>query len=100
MNGDEGIDVVFHPDDDEFRLANAATRNDRNWFRLAEILEDSQYRSLRRNLDDRNTDKREASFERVRQILEYEVPLVRMMNHTFDDAVLAFKRINTLGIKT
>ena len=28
MNGDEGIEVVFHPEDEEFRLANAATRKD------------------------------------------------------------------------
>src|SRR5579872_5494601 len=27
MSGDQGIDVVFHPDHNEFRLANAATRN-------------------------------------------------------------------------
>ncbi len=26
MSGDEDIDVVFHPEQDEFRLANAATR--------------------------------------------------------------------------
>src|ERR1700694_325384 len=28
MNGDEGIDVVFDPQREEFRLANAATRQD------------------------------------------------------------------------
>ena len=100
MNGDEGIDIVFHPENDEFRLANAATRNDRNWFRVAELLDDDLYRRLRRNLDGgRESDKREAQFEKMRRILEYEVPLVRMVNHTFEDAVLAFKRINTLGVK-
>src|SRR4029078_2039476 len=26
MTGDEGIDIVFHPENDEFRLSNAATR--------------------------------------------------------------------------
>ncbi|HEX5445374.1 MAG TPA: DUF262 domain-containing protein, partial [Pirellulales bacterium] len=36
LSGDEGIDVVFHPEEDAFRLANAATRNDRNWYRLSE----------------------------------------------------------------
>jgi hypothetical protein len=100
MTGDEGIDIVFHPDDDEFRLSNAATRNDRNWFRVAELLDEHQYRELRRNLDGgRNADKREARFEKVRRILLYEVPLVSMINHSFSDAVLAFKRINTLGVK-
>jgi hypothetical protein len=100
MNGDEGIDIVFHPEDDEFRLSNAATRNDRNWFRVAELLDDKLYRELRRGLDGgRNADRREARFEKVRRIFEYEVPIVRMINHRFEDAVLAFKRINTLGVK-
>lgn len=100
MNGDEGIDVVFHPGHDEFRLANAATRNDHNWYRVSEIWDDELYRQLRRNLDgSRNADKREARFERVRRILNYEVPLVRMIDHSFDDAVRAFTRINTLGVR-
>ena len=100
MSGDEGIDVVFHPDRDEFRLANAATKNDRNWYRLAEIRDDHSYRQLRRTLDvSGSADKREASFEKVRGILEFEVPLVRMVDHSFDDAVKAFTRINTLGVR-
>lgn len=100
MNGDEGIDIVFHPEYDQFRLSNAATRNDRSWFRVADLLDDDQYRQLRRNLDTgSHADKREARFEKVRRILEYEVPLVRMVNHSFQDAVVAFKRINTLGVK-
>jgi hypothetical protein len=35
----------------------------------------------------------------VRGILEYEVPLVRMVDHSFDNAVDAFTRINTLGVR-
>jgi hypothetical protein len=46
-----------------------------------------------------HADKREARFEKVRGILEYEVPLVRMVDHSFDDAVNAFTRINTLGVR-
>ena len=38
-------------------------------------------------------------FEKVRSILDYEVPLVRMVDHSFKDAVRAFERINTLGVK-
>jgi hypothetical protein len=100
MSGDEGIEVVFHPEHDQFRLANAATRNDRNWFRIADLWDDNLYRQLRRNLDGgRHADKREARFEEVRNILEYEVPLITMVNHSFDDAVEAFTRINTLGVR-
>ncbi|MGC2422083.1 MAG: DUF262 domain-containing protein [Candidatus Acidiferrales bacterium] len=100
LSGDENIEVVFNPREDQFRLANAATRNDRNWFRISELWDDELYRQLRRNLDGSSSaDKREASFERVRKILEYEIPLVRMVDHTFQDAVLAFERINTLGVR-
>jgi hypothetical protein len=101
MNGDEGIDVVFHPEYDQFSLASAATRNDRsNWFRIAELWDDTLYRQLRRNLESgRHADKRENRFEKVRSILDYEVPLVTMVDHSFDDAVNAFTRINTLGVR-
>jgi hypothetical protein len=100
MNGDEGIEVVFNPDEDKFRLANAATRNDRNWFRVSELWDDELYRQLRRNLDrGRSSDKREIRFEKVRRVLEYEVPLVRMVNHSFEDAVTSFTRINTHGVR-
>ena len=75
MTGDEGIDVVFHPEDDEFRLSNAATRNDKNWFHLSELWDDEFYCRLRRNLDaGRFEDKREERFERVRDVLEDEFP--------------------------
>jgi hypothetical protein len=100
MSGDEDIEVVFNPKEDQFRLANAATRNDRNWVRVAELWDDELYRQLRRNLDGGGiVDKREARFEKVRSILDYEVPLVRMVDHSFKDAVRAFERINTLGVK-
>ena len=35
----------FHPENDEFRLANAATRNDRNWF-AADLWDDELFRQL------------------------------------------------------
>jgi hypothetical protein len=91
---------VFHPEHNEFRLANAATRKDRNWVRVADLWDDDVYRRLRRNLDgSRLGDKREARYEAVRKILQYEVPFVRMVHHSFQDAVKAFTRINTLGVR-
>jgi hypothetical protein len=35
----------------------------------------------------------------LRRILDYEIPVVRMVDHSFDDAVNAFTRINTLGVR-
>jgi hypothetical protein len=100
LSGDEGIDVVFNPDEDAFRLANAATRRDPNWFRLSELLDDEAYRQIRRSLPEGpKGEAREASFDRARRILEYEIPAVRMIDHSFDEAVDAFTRINTLGTK-
>jgi hypothetical protein len=100
MTGDEGIEVVFNPLEDQFLLANAATRNDHNWVRLADLWDDELYRQLRRNLEAGGAaDKREARFERVRGILDYEIPMVRMVDHSFKDAVRAFERINTLGVR-
>ena len=100
MNGDEGIEVVFHPEQQEFRLANAATRKDANWIKVSSLWDDETYRELRRNLDgSRLADRREAHFERLRRIMNYEIPVVRMVDHSFSDAVEAFKRINTLGVR-
>lgn len=100
FSGDEGIDVVFNPDEDTFRLANAATRKDRSWVRVSELLDDESYRQIRRGIPEGTKGElREAQFERVRQAREYEIPAVRMIGHSFDQAVDAFTRINTLGVK-
>jgi hypothetical protein len=97
--GDEGIDVVFCPDTREFALTRGAHDSGPSWFRLSHILNDELYFELRRRLDGSRAESREHEFERVRQILDYEIPVVRMVNHPFEDAVSAFSRINTLGVK-
>jgi hypothetical protein len=100
LNGDDGIDVVFNADEDSFCLANAATRRDSNWVPVSELLDDESYRQIRRGLPDgQKGQKRESQFDRVRQTLDYEIPVVRMIDHTFEQAVDAFTRINTLGVK-
>jgi hypothetical protein len=50
LSGDEGIDVVFNPNESSFRLANAATRRDSNWVRVSELLDNESYRQIRRTL--------------------------------------------------
>ncbi len=100
MTGDESIDVLFNPEMQEFKLPNAATKNDPRWVRVAEIWHDEDYRRLRRNIPEGSKGLREeACFERVRSILDYEVPVVRMIDHTFDNAAEAFTRINSLGVR-
>jgi hypothetical protein len=100
MYGDQGIDIVFNPDKQEFTSANAATKRDRNWYRLAEIWDDDEYRQLRKNLPEGPRGAvREERLDKVRRVLDYEVPVVRMVDHSFDNAVDAFTRINTLGVR-
>lgn len=100
LSGDEGIEVVFNPEEDAFRLANAATRKDSNWVPVSEILDDELYRQLRKSLPDGlKGERREAKFDNVRKLLNYEIPAVHMRDFSFDQAVEAFTRINTLGVK-
>jgi hypothetical protein len=100
MSGDEGIEVLFNPDTDEFMLANAATRHDPNWVRVSDLFDDAIYRERRRDLPRGAKGARlEAIFEKVRDIRNYEVPVVHMVDHSFKDAVDAFTRINSLGVR-
>lgn len=98
--GDEGIEVVFHSQEEKFRRPNAATRQDPDWIPVTAIWNDDDYRSLTRALpEDVRGRRTQERYERVRKILEYEVPIVEMVDHRFKDAVEAFKRINTLGYR-
>jgi hypothetical protein len=100
MSGDEGIEVVFNPDSDEFSLANVVTRQDANWVHVADLFDDSVDRELRRELPAGKKGARlEAVFDKVRAIRDYEVPVVYMLDHSFEDAVDAFTRINSLGVR-
>jgi hypothetical protein len=100
MNGDEGIEVLFNPGSEQFSLINAATRQDPNWTRVALLFDDDSWRDLRRELPGGSRGKKlEALYERVRGIRSYEIPVVLMVDHSFDDAVNAFTRINSLGVR-
>jgi hypothetical protein len=100
FNGDDGIDLVFSPTEEKFRLTTATTRRSPSWFRVSDILNDKSYREIRRKLlEDLRCHAWEAKLERVRRILDYEIPAVMMIDHSFEEAVEAFERINTLGVK-
>jgi hypothetical protein len=100
QDGDEGIEVVFNAKKGEFLRPNAATRQDRSWVSVHEIWDDESFRRLMRDVPETPHGRREAAaYERVRSILEYEVPVVEMLGHQFTEAVEAFTRINTLGTR-
>lgn len=100
MSGDDGIDVLFNPETDQFSLPNVATKHDPSWVRLADLFDDPTYRQIRRELPQgARGAKLEQAFDRVRAIRDYEVPVVIMIDHSFEDAVDAFTRINSLGVR-
>lgn len=100
MSGEEGIDVLFSPDDEEFARDNVAFRQKPGWVRVAHLWDDELYRNIRRNLPPgRVGETYEGRYDRVRRILDYEIPAIRMVGHSFESAVEAFTRINTLGVK-
>ncbi len=100
MSGEDGIEVLFNPENDQFSLANVATKHDPSWVRLADLFDNATYRELRRELPNgpKGT-KLETAYDRVRAIRDYEVPVVIMIDHSFEDAVDAFTRINSLGVR-
>jgi uncharacterized protein with ParB-like and HNH nuclease domain len=68
---DGDLEIVFHIDKQEFKRENAATRMDGRWIRIADIWNDDTYRELRST----KTSSQEKYLDKVRQILDYEVPL-------------------------
>ncbi len=100
MSGDEGIEVVFHVESELFASANAATRKDFRWVRVSDAWDDDWYRRYRRNIPEDSRGKSiEARLERLRRVLDYEVPIIRMVGYSFKDAVESFKRINYYGVR-
>ncbi|MDR3233173.1 MAG: DUF262 domain-containing protein [Planctomycetaceae bacterium] len=93
---DGEIAVVFNPTDEEFQLENAATKQSNDWLYVAEILDKEEYRKIRQRI---RNDKIEDTCDNLRNILDYEVPVVIMEGHTADEAKLAFQRINQQGTK-
>lgn len=97
---DGDIRVMFHPDSDRFSLENAAIRRESGWFFVHEILNDQLYRELRSRIHyEVNAAIYERKFEEVRKILAFQVPVICMAGHSFDNAVDAFQRINTAGMR-
>lgn len=100
MYGDEGIDVVFNAETEEFKLVNARLAKDPAWVRVSQLFDDDSWRDIRAELPSGTKGRKiEAAYDRVRAIADYEIPVVTMINHSFEDAVEAFTRINKLGVK-
>jgi hypothetical protein len=94
------IDVVFNAETEQFRLVNAQLARDSAWIRVSLLFDDESWRDIRSELPSGPKGRKaEAAYDRVRAIRDYEIPVVTMVNHSFEDAVEAFTRINKLGVK-
>jgi hypothetical protein len=70
------------------------------WVRIADLFDDGRYRQLTRELpSSRRGEVLQSKYDKVRSIRDYEVPVVRMVDHNFNEAVEAFTRINTLATR-
>jgi hypothetical protein len=90
------IEVLFNPEGGgQFSLKNAANEKNPNWLSVHTIWDKESYRQ---KIGDYSGAAAEA-IDRAHRILEYKMPLVNMRDHSFKDAVEAFKRINTQGVR-
>lgn len=102
MSGDEGIRVVFNFDTEKFSRENTATQRDPRWVRVDEVWDNDWFsRYMRTHLSDSSKDREiEQRLGRLRNVLDYEVPIVRMIGgYSFEEAADAFKRINSYGVR-
>ena len=99
-SGDDDINVQFNSVDEKFTRANAATKNDNSYVAVHDVWNDEWYRRHFKNLADSPAGRREEeNLERLRSVMDYEIPIVRMVGYTFEAAVESFKRINSHGVR-
>jgi hypothetical protein len=92
---DGDLQIMFNVDREKFSRENAATKTNSAWLRVTDVWNEDSYLELRQT----KTPAQEKRLERVRRILDYEIPLITMIDHEFTDAVESFQRINTMGVR-
>ncbi len=98
---DDRFEVLFHVTERAFARPNAATRRDPLWVPLSDLWGDG-WRDIRNRLREdfpRHGTRIEENIDDCREILEYEVPVIYMEDHPFEQAVEAFERLNSLGVR-
>ena len=95
------IEVFFNPTIEYFTLKRPNKKTSGKTHPLRTFLSDD-YLSLRKTLRETypaEESKIEQAIDKCRQILSYEIPIVRMEGYSLDEAVNAFERINTSATK-
>lgn len=99
-DGQDDVAVVFNEVDETFTRPNAATRNNRQWVNVAEVWEDEWLSAHRKSLPENAEGRKvEAQLDKLKSVLDYSIPVVRMIGYNLAGAVEAFKRINSLGVR-
>jgi len=89
----EGIEVVFNPSEEKFQIRNRVTDNSGKWYLVSEVLNPKEYRQI--NASDEILEK----LARLHKIQDYEVPVIKMIGHSIEEAQEAFQRINQYGTR-
>jgi uncharacterized protein involved in tolerance to divalent cations len=92
----EDPEVVFNPHDEnmKFQIRNRITDN-AGYFHVSDVFDDNEYAVKRAE----SSDKMREILDRLRSIRDYEVPVIKMIGHTIEEAQEAFQRINQSGMK-
>lgn len=102
FNGHRDAEVVFHPLTERFQLANAATRKDRRWVPVQDILAGKVKSAAKRELlnaygsalDEDTLDERIAQVVRIAEY-EYHVETIRGLSYI--EVTEIFVRVNSRG---
>jgi len=105
MEEESDVRVVFNPGgkdektgfDGQFQIENPVTKKSKDWVHVNEILGDSD--DSRAILDGEKSKTCRDRLEHLRGILNYEVPVITMVGHSFQEATNNFKRINMEGTR-
>jgi len=100
--GDESLEIWFNAREGEFRRGTRAMRKNPVWFPVNQIWDDLEFGRIQQNLSslpEADYQYYTRTLQRVREVLDYDVPVVRMIDHSHAAAVKAFERINTMGVK-
>jgi hypothetical protein len=103
MDGE--IPLLFDLKEVTFLLENAATKKEQNSSKVpvADIW-GSGYTRILKGLEEISKNQAELRLfeerlQRVRELLKFQIPKIHLSGHTLDEAIDAFRRINTQGMR-
>lgn len=96
------ISIYFDPISESFCIRKKSVENSSKHLSLIDLLEGTNYLSIKKSLREsfpESESRIELAIDKCRAILDYEIPMVVMHEHSLEDAINAFERINTSGTR-